>query len=432
MTDNKLFSGDTETLLLAGILNNPSLIHSINGLRSYMFSSSPNQKLFMEMEELKAKGYVPEPSLVVSSLESKSEIDSVGGKKQIEYLLNKNVNPEGFEEYVNIIVASYKARNYISITSSAKPADINASNIDNIINNTRKSLSNLLELQNTSGVVHIGDITTDVYKEIISRRDKPGIRGVSWGVDILDRVTGGKAPGDLWVIGGRPGSGKTALVCNSILQDGLAGVPSLLIEREMRKQELTERLISIDSGIPNNFIRTGVLDNKQMDIMYNSVQKLSKLPIYIDTNFMSNDPFYIEGTINKFRNNHGVKNVYLDYIQIATDRDENQTQAIGRLSRLLKLMANDLSICVILLSQLNRKLEEREDKRPLMSDFKMSGALEEDPDFAVGLYRDAMYSNDKNSKYADLMEFIVLKHRNGPPGIVTVRFDGPTYRIQDT
>lgn len=381
------------------------------------------------MEELKEKGYVPDPSLIIASLKSKNELDNVGGEKQIEYLLGKNVSTEGFEEYVEIVVASFKARHYISITSEVKSSDINASNIDEIINKTRKSLSGLLELQNTSGTVHIGDVTTEVYKEIIARRDKPGIRGVSWGITTLDKATGGKCGGDLWVIGGRPGAGKTALVCNSILQDGLQGVPSLLIEREMRVQELSERLISIDSGIPNSNIQLGMLDNKQLELMHSSVQKLSKLPIYIDTNFMANDPMYIESTINKFRNNHGVKHVYLDYIQIATDRDENQTQAIGRLSRLLKLMANDLGICSILLSQLNRKLEEREDKRPLMSDFKMSGALEEDPDFAIGLYRDALYTNNKDSKSGNLMEFLVLKHRNGPTGTVTLKFDGPTYRI---
>lgn len=431
MSDNKLFTGDTETLLLASILKVPSLIHSVNGLKSYMFSSTPNTNLFSEMEDLKEKGYVPEPSLIIHSLKSKGTLDSIGGEKYIEILLSKNASTEGFEEYVSIVVASYKARNFLSITSSYKSPDINASNIDDVINKTRKSLSSLLELQNSTGTVHIGDVAPDVYREIISRRDKPGIRGISWGINSLDKATGGKCPGDLWVIGGRPGHGKTALICNSVYQDGLQGIPSLLIEREMRVQELSERLISIDSGIPNTNIQQGILDNKQIEQLYASMEKLSKLPIFIDTNFMSNDPSYIESTVNKFRNNHGVKHVYLDYIQIATDRDENQTQSIGRLSRLMKLMSNELGICSIILSQLNRNLEAREDKRPLLSDFKMAGALEEDPDFAIGLYRDAVYNNNKDVKNKDLMEFLVLKHRNGPIGTVPLRFDGPTYRIKE-
>lgn len=429
MSDNRLFSLDSEVAVLSTLLQEPNLIHSADGLRFYMFSSTPNQNLFKEMEELKEKNYVPDPSLVVSSLKSKNTLDDVGGERQIEFLLAKTINSDAFSEFIGMVISSYKARTLLSLTSSVRKDDLNSTNIDDVINQTRKSLDALLEMRSSVGTLHIGEVTKETYEEIMSRRDNPGIRGVTWGVQNLDNTTGGKAGGDLWVIGGRPGSGKTALICNSVLQDGLAGVPTLLIEREMRTQELMERLISIDTGVPNTNIRLGILDNHQIEKIHNCLDKLKKLPIYMDVNFLANDPYYVESTINKFHNNHGIKNVYLDYIQIMTDRDEGQTQSIGRMSRLLKLLSNELDICTILLSQLNRNLESREDKRPLMSDFKMSGALEEDPDFAIGLYRDEVYYKDTKSK--NLMEFIVLKHRNGPPGTVTVKFDGPTYKISE-
>ena len=427
MSDNALFSLDSEVAVLASILQHPSLIHAVNGLKFYMFSSTPNQKLFQEMEDLKNQNYAPDPSLVVASLKAKNELEDVGGEKQIEYLLSKQINQDAFQKFLNIVVSSYKARSYLSVTSGTKRDDINSDNIDEIINHTRKALDSLVEMRSTNGTIHIGDVASDTYKEIVARRENPGIRGTTWGVADLDNSTGGKSAGDLWVIGGRPGSGKTALICNSLLQDGLAGTPALLIEREMRTQELMERLVSIDSGIPNSNIRLGMLDNPQIEKIYASLDKLKKLPIYIDTSFLSNDPYYVESTVNKFRNQHGIQTVYLDYIQIMTDRDEGQTQAIGRLSRLMKLLANELGICTVLLSQLNRNLESRDDKRPLLSDFKMSGSLEEDPDFAIGLYRDEYYY--KETKAKGLMEFIVLKHRNGPTGTVTVKFEGPTYRI---
>jgi replicative DNA helicase len=429
MADNKLFTLDSEVAVLSSLLQHPNLIHSIDGLRFYMFSSTPNQNLFKEMEELKEKQYVPDPSLVVSSLKAKNELDQVGGEKQIEFLLSKNVNEDAIEKFVELVVASYKARSLVSVTSSVHKDDLNSENIDEEIHRMKKSLDALLEMRTSAGAFHVGDVTREAYEEIISRRSNPGIRGNSWGVKDLDNATGGKSGGDLWVIGGRPGHGKTALICNSVLQDGLAGIPSLLIEREMRTQELVERLISIDTGIPNSNIRLGVIDNKQIEQIHSSLDKIRKLPIYMDVNFMSNDPIYIESTVNKFHRNFGIKNVYLDYVQIMADRDEQQTQGIGRLSRLMKLMSNELDICSVVLSQLNRNLESREDKRPLMSDFKMAGALEEDPDFAIGLYRDEIYNKDTKSK--NLMEFIVLKHRNGPPGTVTVKFEGPTYRISE-
>ncbi len=427
MADNKLFSMDTEQTLLACILKNPNLIHSVNGLKEFMFSAAPFVQLFAEMEEIKENGQLPDPTLVLASLEAKNKLDVVGGRKGIEQLLAKEVNVDAFKRFVEIVVASYKARMYISTLSSVKKEDLSADNVDEKIQLTRKNLDALLQMKETSLIYHVGDVVMETYDEIIARMAKPGIRGVTWGVESLDTATGGKAGGDLWVISGRPGQGKTAVICNSVLADGLAGVPCLLIEREMRKQELMERLISIDSGVHNDNIRLGVLNTDQIKKIRDSLDKLKTLPIYFDVNIMANDPLYFESTVNKYHDKYGVKNVYLDYIQLATERDDNQTQAIGRLTRLSKLMANDLGICMVLLSQLNRSVEAREDKRPILSDMKQAGTIEEDADYVVGLYRDWYYN--KGTKHPDWMEYLILKHRNGPTGTVTVKFDGPTYRI---
>lgn len=429
MAESKLFDANSEAIVLASLLRNPALIHSVNGLRFHMFSTNPHIVLFQEMEELKEKQLPPDPTLVVESLQAKNLIDKAGGKNYIQSLLSKETNDETFKKFVEIVVASYKARSFIGTLSGVKKDSLNITNIDETIYSTRKSLDSLLEMRNSESIVHIGDVAVSTYDEIIARTENPGIRGTTWGIKSLDTATGGKSAGDLWVIGGRPGQGKTALICNSILSDGLAGVPCLVMEREMRTQELMERLISIDTGIPNTNIRLGVLDKRQREQIHDSLAKLKKLPIYIDTNFMATDPLYVEATVNKFHNKHGIQILYIDYIQLMTERDDGQTQAIGRLTRLSKVLANDLSMTVILLSQLNRNVEAREDKRPLLSDLKMSGSLEEDADFAVGLYRDEYYY--KETKHKNTMEYIILKHRNGPTGTVSVRFDGPTYGVTE-
>jgi replicative DNA helicase len=149
----------------------------------------------------------------------------------------------------------------------------------------------------------------------------------------------------------------------------------------------------------------------------------------MDTSYHSSDPYYVESTVNKYKNKYGVEIVYLDYIQLLTERDEGQTQEIGRLTRLFKLLSNDLNICSVLLSQLNRNLESRDDKRPLLSDMRQSGSIEEDADFVLGLYRDEAYN--KETKYKGIIENIVLKNRNGPIGTVSLKFDGPTNRISE-
>lgn len=427
MSDTKLFDTNSEAIVIATILQNPSLVHSMDGLRAYMFSSIPHVTIVQEFEELKEKQYLPDPDLVIASLESKQILEKAGGKNYIDILLKKEVKSESLTEFIGIVIASYKARSFISVLSGVKKDNLNSTNIDETISATRKSLDTLIEMQAESSIVSLGEVTKEAYDEIMSRTEKPGIRGASWGIDNLDKATGGKYGGDLWVIGGRPGQGKTALICNSLLADAEAGIPSLILEREMRRQELIERFICIKTGIPNTNIQLGILDNKQREHIRDTLADLKKLPLYIDTNFALNDPLYFESVIQKYVHRNGVKNIYLDYIQIATERDDGQTQAIGRLSRLGKLLANELNICFIMLSQLNRAVEAREDKRPIMSDMKQSGALEEDPDFVVGLYRDDYYY--KETKNKGLMEYIILKHRNGPPGTVTLRFNGATSKI---
>lgn len=429
MSDNKLFSSSTEEAVLASILQRPNLIHSVNGLRHHMFSSLSYSNLFKEFEDLKDRSLLPDPVLVLGDLEAKNELDKVGGKSFIDLLLKREVNEDSFKALVEIVVTSYKARSFISVLSSVKKDDLNISNVDDLISRTRKGLDSLIQMRENKAVFSLDEIMNAGYDEIMARLSNPGVRGTTWGLSSVDTATGGKSGGDLWVISARPGMGKTALVCNSVLADGMAGVPSLLIEREMRKQELIERLISIHSGIHNDNIRLGVLNKEQIKKIKDSAEYLRTLPIYLDVNQMANDPMYFEGTVNRYHDKYGVQNVYLDYLQISTERDNEQVQAIGRLTRLSKLMANDLSICMILLSQLNRNLEAREDKRPLLSDMKMSGAIEEDADFVVGLYRDEQYN--KETKAKGLMEYIILKHRNGATGTLTVEYDGPTYRISE-
>lgn len=431
MTDNKLFSTNSEEGFFSCLFKNPDFIHSASGLRFYMFSATPLQNLYEEVEELLDKQLVPDPTLITASLESKNTLDKVGGRKYLQKLLDMEVNcsPEAFEEFKNLVIASYKGRSLVSMTSGFPRDKLTADNVDENIHSMIRGLQNLTEIQGGLSTIHIADVTKDTFDEIIARTKNPGIRGVTWGVNTVDKVTGGKSPGNVIVIAGRPGSGKTSVVINSVLADGLAGVPSLLIEREMRTQELMERLICVDAGIPGTNLQLGLLDQEQVDKVYASLNKLKKLPIYIDTNYKITDPYYLESTINKYHNKYGIQNVYLDYLQIATERDDNQTQELGKLTRLFKIMSNELDICSILLSQLNRSVESRDDKRPLLSDMRQAGAIEEDADFVIGLYRDEYYN--KETKYKGLLEYIILKNRNGPTGTVTTRFDGPTYKISE-
>ncbi len=427
MAENNIIVNDSEVAVLSIVLKNAEMVHELDGLKFFMFSSTIHQNIFAEMEEMAQSQTPIDPALLIATLEAKGTLNSSGGKKYIEQLAGYDFKKETFVERRTLVIKSYKARSLISYGNMIKADKINVDRVDEQINELKKNLDSLLEVRGGTQTIRLGEVAREVYEEILKRKESPGIAGASWGIGDLDLATGGKCAGDLWVIGGRPGMAKTALILNSILVDAKAGVPSLLFEKEMRTQQVYERLISIETGIPITNIRLGILTPKQIDLIYEALNSMKGLPIYIDTSYRSSDPYYIESTIHRFVNLHQIKVVYLDYIGLLVDRDENQTQEIGRYSRLFKSLSNELGICSILISQLNRGVEMRDNKRPIMSDLRQSGNLEEDADLVVGLYRDEYYNKETNAKH--LMEFIILKHRNGPPGVVTLRFDDPTNKI---
>jgi len=396
-----------------------------------MFGSNVHIALFIEIEDMIEKQIPVEPALLIAQLESNNSINKVGGKKYIEQLCSYSYNKDTLKEYRNIVIKAYKARSLISIGASVASVEkVNLENVDEQITSVKRSLDSILEVRGGTQTIHIGDSVKGVYEDIVAGLSKSGLRGNSWGIKSLDAATGGKCAGELIVIGGRPGQGKSSVLFNSIYADAKSGVASLLFEREMRVQEVTERLVSLDTGIPITNIRLRILNEKQIKQIKESLEGIKKLPIYIDTSYRSTDPYYIESTVNKYKNLYDIKVTYLDYIQILVDRDDNQTNEIGKYSRLFKTLANELDICTIMASQLNRGVELRDNKRPVLSDLRQSGNLEEDADIVVGLYRDEYYN--KETRFKNLMEFSILKYRNGPPGVTTVKFENETNRISET
>lgn len=429
MGEKTIFSNDSEIAVLSIILNNPDMVYELDGLKAFMFSATPHQNLYLEIEEMIENQTPTEPALIIAKLEANDTISKIGGKKYIEQVCSKNPNKDTLAEHKNLVISCYKARSLISLGASISTVDkVNIDKVDEEIGRVKKSLDTLLEFRGGSQTIHIGDSVKSIYEDIVAGVENPNqMSGSTWGIKDLNDATGGKCAGDLWVVGGRPGAGKTALILNSILADAKSGVPSLLFEREMRTPQVVERMVSIETGIPITNLRLRILTKTQVEKLKDCLTELKKLPIYIDTSYRSTDTYYIESTINKFKNLHDIKNVYLDYIGLLVERDDNQTAEIGKYSRLFKSLSNELGLCSIIVSQLNRGVEMRENKRPMMSDLRQSGNLEEDADLVVGLYRDEYYN--KETRFKNMMEFIILKHRNGPPGTVSLRFDDPTNRI---
>ena len=426
MTD-KLFTTDYEEAVLSILIRFPELYYG-TGIRGFMMSSSPNQRIYSEIEALNEEQLVPDIQLLCSSLEASGSLSKVGSKKYIDYLVSLDYNKDNLKEYCSFLITSYKARVYVEAANKVKHSNLTLDNVESSIQEFRNTLDDLMEQSGGGNTIHIGDGISKAFDDIVARTSNPGVRGATWGIKDIDTTTGGKSPGDWWIIGGRPGSGKTAVMCNSILADGKNGVPLLFFEKEMNYQSLIERLVAIDSGVPIQAIRLGLIDKPKIELIGASMRRIRQYPIYIDTTFNS-DIHYMESTIFKYKNTKGIQVVYIDYLQLLAERGDNQTAELGQISRMCKLLANDQNICIIGASQLNRSVEMRDNKRPVMSDLRQSGNLEEDADYVISLYRDEYY--DKETKFKNMMEFSILKARNGPVGTITLRFEPESNKVEN-
>ena len=427
MTDNA-FSIEPEIAVISLILNNPDLIYNTNHIKSFMFNSIPHRTIFDKLMELADGHLQPEFTMVVNKIVSDNLVEQCGGLSYITHLKNQVFQKDNFQEYINLIKNIYKTRSLISIGSSLNMETVRIDGVDTKISEVKEYLDRLIDDSMGDGTFPIEMLIKESYKTIMDRTSSPGIKGISWGIKQIDSTTGGFDKGDLWYIGGRPGSGKTALICTEALALGKRNIPTLLFSKEMSRQPLIERFVSLGTDVPLYDIRMGFIKQPQIDKIYDFAKELAKYPIFIDLNYTGSIE-QTESVIRKYKETHDVNTVFIDYIQLLSERSADQTQELGRISRKLKLLANSLEISIVVLSQLNREIEHRDNKRPLMSDLRQCGNLEEDADFVIGLYRDEYYNPETKDK--NKLEFIVLKDRNGPVGTMQIGFDKITTKVSE-
>ncbi len=423
------FSQDSESAIFSIVFNNPEIIYSLPSLKTFMFSSTTNQLIYSTILELSGRSLLPDFSLVLSSLESTGKLNDAGGKEYLNYLRNLVFNKDNIKEYERQVINNYKAMSLLSRLTETKVKISSGKDVSEIIGDFRHQLENLEETSGGEQVIDFRTANEETWENIVKRRENPGIRGITTGFPDIDTITGGYNPGDLWVVAGRPGMGKSADMCNTALAVAEAGQPVLIFSLEMNKNALVERMISIKSGVPLADIRLGSLDQEKMDKISACIASIKNLPVFIDTNFDA-DETYFSITIRKYHSLKGIKVIFFDYIQLASERGNNQTAEIGAFSRSAKLLANDLGITVVVYSQLNRLVEARDDKRPQLSDLRQSGNLEEDADIVLFLYRDEYYS-PQTTKQPGVMEKIFKKHRNGPIGTFFYRFNEQNLKITE-
>lgn len=417
------FDQTSEEALLSILINNPELGYNLQDIKEGMFSFGSNGFLFSIIQEIIHSGNVPEISLILTQLKSRGK---VGDKDYINYISKQTANKDNLLEYEKNIVESWKGKNLVMISTAVQRDVLSGQDVNVAISYLRSKLDELTKISGGSTTDTLLVVLKNAIDSIKNRILNPGIRGVSTGLNSVDKTTYGMCGGKLWIISGRPSMGKSASIGNFALSQGELGIPNLIFSLEMSKQDISERMVAMKSGVQLTNIKLGLLTPENMKSIEVAYETIKSYPIYIDDNFATSLN-YILATTRKYVRTYGVKVVYVDYLQLLAERNADSTQELGRISRSLKLLARELDICVIALSQLNRNLEMRDEKRPIMSDLRQSGNLEEDTDIAIGLYRDEVYHKD--TKNPGVMEFIVMKNRDGAIGMLPLSFNPATCRL---
>lgn len=404
--------------LLGGIIHNPSLIvTAIEHLKTEDFYKTSHQNIFNAMCQLFAEGKDINITLMIDAI-GKDNLQSVGGITYLTELMTSGM-PLNPITYINILKdKAYRRKAIKAITQSIEKMYDEKENPNRIVGELTDVLSSTTE--NKTSIMSEEKLLCTTIGEIEKRYQTGGeIPGMKTGFMDFDKATNGLKKGELFVIGGRPSMGKTLMALN--IADGLGenGYKNLIIELEMTPESLGMRRLAYNSNIQAQKLQTGKLTNEEFEkiaITFNCLSSRSN--IFTDCSSYQNI-LTIRAKAKAVKQSHGLDVVIVDHLTLMDIPSKgNRSAEIGEVTRQLKLLAKELDINVILLCQLSRAVEQRGDKRPIMSDLRESGNIEQDADLIVFTYRDEYYNPETEDK--NIMEWIISKQRNGKTG--TLKF----------
>jgi replicative DNA helicase len=327
------------------------------------------------------------------------------------------------EYSVNQIRGFANLRRMIELSNSlmkqcyrAKPEDV-----ENIVDNLQRD-SLKIGTTKTENLVSIGSIITDAVEHCELIAQQSGITGIPTGYNLLDSLLCGFQPSDLIVLAGRPGMGKTAMAVNCMINSAKKEHPNDFYSLEMARMQIGLRFLTVESRVDSQRLRSGRLTAEDWQQLTDGAGQLYKLPINIDdTACATYQEIQRKARKSKKQNNTGI--IWIDYLSFLDgDKEGGKVAEIETITRGLKSLAKELNIPIVLLCQLNRMCEQRKDKRPILSDLRDSGAIEQDADVVLFLYRDEVYNHDEDNPEKGMIEVDVAKQRNGPTGRIKLSF----------
>ncbi|WP_347250955.1 replicative DNA helicase [Zoogloea sp.] len=433
-------SVEAEQSLLGGLLIDNTVWERVGDVVNEAdFYRDDHRRIFRQIARLIELGKPADVVTVYESLEKNGEAEHVGGLAYLGEIANSTPSAANVRRYGEIIRERAILRKLVSVGDQIAASALTPSGKDakTLLDEAEAKVFEIAEAgaRTVSGFVPIQPIlgqVVDRIQELYDRDSPAGITGVPTGLTDLDEKTSGLQPSDMIVLAARPGMGKTSLALNIAENVAVeAGLPVAVFSMEMPGTQLATRFLSSVGRIDQHKIRTGKLTDEEWQRLTYALGKLHEAPIFIDETPGLN-PTDLRARCRRLHRQCGrLGLIVIDYLQLMTSLKEsdNRSAELSEISRSVKSLAKELHVPIIALSQLNRSLEQRPNKRPVASDLRESGAIEQDADIIMFIYRDEIYNPDSPDK--GMAELIISKHRNGSTGTIRMTFLGEFTRFEN-
>lgn len=416
---------DVEIAVLGGILFDPSAIVRVAPiLKPETFYSSVHQEIYKACLALHRQDLPVDILSVATFFQERGLLDKIGGQSMLVRLVDPIVSTANIDYYAEVLVRKWRRREILRVSREiAALAHDETLEDDYVQNEIESRLTGLFLEGHQQSLRPIVDFVYDELDRIGEHMANPTATGISTGFYDLDALMLGLRPAKLGIIAGRPGMGKSALlgsIAHNIAQQGKSVA---IFSLEMSGGEIAQRLMASVASVNSARFKTGVLDEKSWDSVCLTVEQFAESKIWIDDS-VDISVAHIRSKVRELQIKQGVDVIMIDYLHLMLDGSDEDIREIGKITRALKNLSRELNINIQLLSQLSRAVENRSDKRPIMSDLRASGNIEQDADTIVFIYRDEYYNPESSDR--GVAELILAKNRDGATGAVKLLFE-PQY-----
>lgn len=421
-----------QSVLGSLLIDRDAIIKVAAFLRSEDFFANANGLIYQGILDLYNRREPTDIVTLTDELQRRSQFDQAGGLSYLTSLLNAVPTAVHIEYYARIVERTSTLRRLI--TAGAKVVDIGFQegiDTEDALDEAERAIFDVSQRRQTKDFVSMGEVLDAFFDRIDYLQQNRGeVVGVATGFSDFDQMTGGLQRSDLIIVAARPSMGKTSLALGMAYGAAIGHKKTVgIFSLEMSAEQLVQRVLSMETGVDSHRLRLGQIDDNEWDRISRAFGRLSEAPIFVDDS-AAGSIMDIRSKSRRLQAEQGLDLIIVDYLQLMSGRrTENRVQEISEISRGLKGLARELNVPVVALSQLSRAVESRADHRPMLSDLRESGSIEQDADIVLFIYREDKYDDESEKK--GIAEIIVAKHRNGPVGSVNLRFFDRTARFAD-